>query len=211
MRLIILSCALGLFVYFFLFFSESNEQVYDSGEEVSIKLINSTPVTQKVTFQHILEDGSNSPIVYHQSLSPDQVGVTMIQVGTYSIKVKNLRTGDVKTLASFSIGKHKYADEEMLYYLDLSLSKNFVVAKIDDAVAGYGQTPKFSLFKVYDGSLPFQLARKLRNETRIFLKDSSKNLKSTTNEFYGISPIVKGLSEQDVEKYLSKQITMLYK
>lgn len=211
MRLTIFTFSLGLVVYFFLFFAESSEKVYDSGEEVCIQLINSTGAMQKVTFEYVLEDGTCSPIVYQQSVIPNQSYFLRVQVGTYAIKIQDLVSRDVKTISSFNIGKHLYVEDEMLYYLDLSLERNFVVAEIEHIDANQVSAPKFSLFKVYDGSRPFQLARKLKDEKRMFLIDSCVHKRSVTQGVYAIAPIARGLSRHTLEKYLSKQITMLCK
>ena len=211
MRLISLAVVLAVIVYSLLFFADPNEQVFDSGEVVQIEFINSTPATQKVSLTHVLDDGSFSDVTYVESVAPGQTGLVSIQVGVYNFKVKNLTSGDVEEVHSYPIGKHLYVNHEMRYYLDLSLNRNFVVAEINNVNRSSFDKPKFKLFKVYDGSKPFQLARRLKDEDRVFLCDTSKNVLTYQENFYGITPIVKGLNEIEVEKYLSKQIRMLYK
>jgi hypothetical protein len=200
----------AIFVFYKIIFISFDPPDNDS-KEVKLKLMNSTTSDQKVTLQEIGEDGSLSEILYSCTVSNDQVEMISVRVARYNIKICNINTGEEQEINRCSVGENVLEKNEMVYYLDLSLDRDFAVSNISNVKSSVFSTPDFSLYKIYDGSKPFQFARKLIDEDKVFLQDTTSNLLSFRTNFYGITPIKKGLTKAELKKYLSKQIRMLYK
>jgi hypothetical protein len=194
-----------------LFFECSS--VGELGQQVAVLLINSTSEVRKVTFEKRKQNGElETPFYLEIIIDPKSKVKTIIDAATYKIKTwdeEGRFSGHVK---DYGFELHDDASYEHPYYLDVSLDKKYAVTDLDFIYKDTSQIDfsDFDVFKIYDGKVPFEIARAVRYNDIIFLEDHIPHQMNEHKKLYCLYPVPSKLNTVKIHLYLEEQIRVHY-